>query len=160
METKKFRANYILIPAFTIFIALLGSYITKSEMSWYQGINIPSWAPSGMLIGIVWTIIFILTAKSALIVWNSKYPKIKRVGIVMSMFLINAMLNVWWSTLFFGQHMIGLAIFDSILLGLSVLILIILIWPIRRSASLLLVPYLAWVSFATYLNYLIFILNK
>ncbi|PIR66294.1 MAG: hypothetical protein COU51_04675 [Parcubacteria group bacterium CG10_big_fil_rev_8_21_14_0_10_36_14] len=70
------------------------------------------------------------------------------------------MLNFLWSYLFFDQHLFFLAIIEASILGFSVLILIIFIWPVSRLASILLFPYFGWVAFATYLTYAIWVLNK
>jgi len=74
-------------------------------------------------------------------------------------FIINAFINVFWSYLFFVLHMTGYAAIDSMALALSVLSLIIFIYPISMLAAVLLVPYFVWVLIATYLNYSIWKLN-
>ena len=77
----------------------------------------------------------------------------------MSFFAVNAMLNVTWSLLFFNLHLIDMAVYEAAMLGLSVVIISALCWQISRAASLLLVPYAAWVAFATYLTYIVSSLN-
>ncbi len=168
---NKMRLNYIIIPLITLGVSWFGSRLTSSGMDWYQTINLPAWTPSGSVIGLAWTIIFILGTISALIVWNKK----DKDGIasspsalgndtgkkwIIALFLINAGLNLAWSWLFFNQHLIGPAVWEAGLLGLSVVILIILIWPFSKLAAWLLVPYGGWVTFATYLTYLIWNLNR
>ena len=148
------KLNYFLIPLATIAVAVFGSILTSGDMAWYKTIKIPSWAPPGALIGAVWTTIFILTAISALIVWN----RAQHAGVfwwIAAIFIANGILNVFWSYLFFNQHLLYAAGWEAALLGASVLALIILIWPISRLASSLLLPYAGWVSFATYLTFLI-----
>lgn len=153
------KLNYFIIPLITVLAALSGSWLTSSGMSWYKKIIIPSLAPSGSIIGAVWTIIFILSAISALIVWN-KSPHDGRFWWIIGIFILNAILNVLWSYLFFNRHLIGSAILEAAALGVTACILIVLIRPISQGASLLLVPYAGWTIFATYLNYLIWNLNK
>lgn len=155
------KLNYIVIPLITVVVAWVGSLFTSSGINsgWYDSIVKPSWTPPGALIGAVWTVLFILAAISALIVWN-KAKRNSWFWWVIGVFVINAVLNVLWSFLFFGEHLIGTAIWEAALLGATVVALIILIWPISRLASLLLVPYAGWVAFATYLTYTVSILNK
>lgn len=153
------KLNYIIIPLITIFVSVLGSRFTSGGiMSWYQTIKLPAWTPAGSIIGAAWTIIFILGTISALWVWN-KFDRGRVFNWIIALFLINAFLNLGWSWLFFNQHLISWAFLEAICLGLSVLILIILIRPSLPWASLLLYPYLFWVSFASYLTYVIWRLN-
>lgn len=153
------RIYYLLVPVVVIGTALVGSYFTTLGLGeWYGSLSLPSFAPRGSFIGIVWSTIYLLTAICAFIFYSRvKEEKLK--GLVTTLFFINAFLNAFWSFLFFANQLIGLAILDSILLGLSVLALIYLIYPVSKLAAWLLVPYIAWVSFATYINYLIWTLN-
>lgn len=153
------NANYLVIPAVTIITAVTGSFITGSGMAWYKIIKLPAWTPPGSVIGAVWTVIFILATISTLIVYNQLQPS-KNLKLILAIFLVNAVLNVTWSLLFFGWHLIGPAVWEAGLLGLSVLALIVLIWPASILASLLLLPYFLWVCFATFLTYNVWLLNK
>lgn len=154
------NSSYIVIPLITLATGFLGSMATSQGLtSWYKSLILPSWTPPGSTIGLVWTTIYILTTISALVVWNSKTNR-KQIWAIMKLFLINAILNALWSNVFFGLHQIGLAVWVAAALGLSVIILMRYIAPISKLASLLLLPYALWVSFATYLNYLIWNLNQ
>lgn len=152
------KPNYIVIPVITITTISVGSWVTSLGMNWYKTIKLPAFTPPGSFIGMVWTVLFILATISALIVWN-KAASEKKTAIGVA-FILNALLNVGWSVLFFGLHLIGPAIYEAALLGVSVLVLIVLIWPVSKLASWLLLPYLAWVSFATFLTYTIWSLNR
>lgn len=147
--------GYFLIPLTTIITAVVGSIFTKSGMIWYEGINLPSWTPPGKIIGIVWTIIFILATASALIVWQKQ----KKITLIVSLFLLNAFLNVTWSFLFFFHNLILSSAVEAVFLALSVLLLASIIWPISRTASYLLFPYLIWTSFAAFLTFVVWQLN-
>ena len=155
------KLNYIIIPLITILTALSGSLLTSRAMGWYKNINKPSWTPPGSLIGAVWTVIFILAMISALIVWNDSISSVQvgRFKLIIAIFILNAVLNVFWSLLFFNQHLLAPAIFEAGLLGASVIALVILIWPFSALAASLLIPYAAWVSFATFLTYKVWSLN-
>lgn len=152
------KPNYVIIPFITIVVASIGSFLTSRGMGWYQTIALPSWTPPGVVIGAVWTVLFILATTSLLIVWN----KIERTWVfrhIIRFFILNAILNVLWSAAFFFGHLFGIAVFDAAVLCLTTVILTALIWRFSRTAALLLVPYVAWTAFATYLSYSILVLN-
>lgn len=153
------KLNYLVIPIITIIAAVLGGYFTALGMDgWYDALNRPGWTPGGSVIGAVWTIIYILTTVSALIAWN-KFKRDKKFQWIVGLFIVNAVLNAFWSLVFFTWHQIGLAIVEMILLEATVIALIVLCRPRSRWASALLWPYAAWVLFATYLAYSVWILN-
>lgn len=153
------KLNYLIIPLIVFLVAFCGSFFTERGLDWYETINLPAWTPSGSIIGIVWTVIFILSTVSVILVWN-RYPREKGFGLIIGLFLLNGVFNFTWSWLFFGKHMIFPAAIEAVFLGLSVLSLILLIRPISRLASLLLFPCLFWVSFATYLTFNVWKLNS
>ncbi len=153
------KTSYIGILLVTIATAFIGSILTSAGMAWYQTLNLPSWTPSGSVIGFVWTTIFILTTLSALMIWTESSAK-KSLKTLAILFIVNAIINVSWSYLFFYSHNIAAGVIDSFILGLSVLSLIFYTRPVSRLASLLLWPYAGWVFFATYLNYVVWTLNR
>ncbi len=152
------KTNYVVIPLIALATSLAGSWFTRSGMDWYRTMTTPTWTPPGAVIGAVWTVIFILSAISALIVWN--HADTQHRSLIVSLFVANAILNILWCYLFFGLHTIGLSIAEMALLNLTTLALIVLIWPASPTASLLLAPYFLWVSFATYLTIRIWTLNS
>ncbi|MBU1131573.1 tryptophan-rich sensory protein [Patescibacteria group bacterium] len=154
----KIKINYFIIPLITVLVSLSGSLLTNSGMDWYDTLNLPAVTPLGSFIGLVWTVIFILTAISALLVWN-KAARDNRFKLIIILFIANALLNIFWSFLFFYQHLILAAVIEMIILEITVLILIYLIWKINKTASWLLAPYAVWVIFATYLAVQILLLN-
>lgn len=168
----QFKPNYIIIPLITIIVALVGSAFTTIGMPWYDSVLIqPELTPPKWLFPVAWNTIFLLTTISALIVWNKGTAKKKFLFIlidkkpsekhwwIVTLFLMNALLNVLWSYLFFTQQMIGAAFIEMLILELTLVLLIWMIWDISKAASLLLLPYAGWVAFATYLTYQIWILN-
>lgn len=153
------KLNYFIIPLLIFLVSFLGGKITSSGMGWYKTLELPTWTPLGWVIGLVWTFIFILLALSIILFWNLQFRPSNFYWII-GLFVLNAILNILWSYLFFGQHLIGLAVVEAFALGLSVLALIILIRPFSNLSALLLLPYCMWVFFATYLTYSIWLLNK
>lgn len=154
----KTKFNYFAIPAFIIFISWAGSSITQSNMDWYKTLKLPSLAPPGYFIGLVWTTIFILCAISVMLFWN-KIPRSKNFNLIAMLFILNGVLNYFWSFLFFGQQMIGWSVVEMIFLNLTVAALIYLLWNEKRQSAYLLIPYFVWVCFATYLAFNIWSLN-
>jgi len=156
----KLKPNYFIIPLITIATALLGSLLTNIGMSWYDATLIrPELTPPKIAFPIAWTTIFILTALSALIFWNKSGKKVKMKKWISIIFLINAILNILWTFLFFYSQAIEAALVEMIFLEATVLTLIFLIWKISKTAACLLLPYFIWVGFATYLTYEIVRLN-
>ncbi len=161
------KLSYIIIPLIALATALSGGWFTGKGMSWYKTINLPDWTPPGSVIGFVWTVIFILTAISAIIVWN-KSERTKKFKWVVALFIVNIFLNVGWSLVFFFQHQIGAAVMDAFALWLSVLLLILYMRIMAHQqgkmalywAYIALLPYLIWTTFATYLTYAVWLLNK
>lgn len=153
------KLNYLLIPLIVAFVTAFGSWLTSGGMAWYKTVRLPEWTPPGSFIGAMWTVIFILTAISLIIIWNS-FSRDSAFRMIISLFTVNAALNVFWSYLFFNQHLIGWATLEAGILALSVFGLIYLIWPISMTAASLLFLYAGWSSFATYVSYSIWILNR
>ena len=125
---------------------------------WYQALAKPSWQPPDWLFGPVWTTIYVLGVIAATLAWR-RAPAATARRHLLAAFAVNLLLNVAWSVLFFRLQRPDLALGGVCLLWLSIAVLIFLVWPWSRLASLLLVPYLAWVGFAAFLNLTIVQLN-
>lgn len=122
---------------------------------WYQQLHKPDWQPPGWLFAPAWTLIFGLTALAAAQAWRQARSTVERRRVV-ALFSANAVLNILWSVLFFHLHRPDWALAEVALLWLSILAPILLL---ARPARWLLVPYLAWVSFAAWLNWTVVSLN-
>jgi len=154
----KFRINYLLIPLFVIITASAASHFADTGMAWYRTINLPDWTPSNSLIVIAWTIIFVLTSLSILVIWNKYYTE-KDFSLIISLFIMNAVLNVGWNILFFTQQQMGLAFFGAILLISNIILLIYFIWKFSPLTASLLLPYSLWVIFSTILIFKVWSIN-
>lgn len=155
---SRLKINYLIIPLFVLITASAASYFADVGMGWYKTINLPSWTPSNSLMVIMWSIIFVLSSLSLLIIWN-KYSTQKHFGAIIALFVLNAILIVGWNILFFSQQQMGLAFFQALLLIADIIFLILLIWPFCKVAASLLVPYSLWVSFATVLTLNVWMIN-
>lgn len=138
-------------------VALVGMTITDVG-PWYHGLVQPRWAPPEAAYGVAWTAIYALTAIAGVTAWLAT-PTWHEKEWLIGLFALNGFLNILWSLLFFRLHRPDLAQIEVIFLWLSVAALILLVWRRSMLGSLLLVPYLMWVTFAGYLNMNIVHLN-
>jgi len=134
-------------------------FTIASIPTWYVTLNKPSFSPPNWIFGPVWTILYLMMGVSLYLVWM-KGLKNKKVRVALRFFAIQLLLNFLWSVLFFGAHSPLLALIDISLLLYTIIIVIAKFNKISKPASYLLLPYLFWVSFATLLNFFIFILNR
>ncbi|MBF4475918.1 TspO/MBR family protein [Methanobacterium formicicum] len=137
----------------------IGSAATYSQIPlWYVNVIKPTWAPPNWLFGVVWTILYILIGTSLFMVWR-KGLETKPAKIALAVFAVQLGLNLLWSLVFFGLHSILGGLVIIILMWLAILVNIILFYRISKWAGLILLPYIVWVTIATYLNYSIYLLN-
>lgn len=144
--------------AFLLAIVVGGIGGAATEIGpWYYGLIKPSWQPPDWAFGPIWTLIYITTGIAGVRAWRLGDARQRRMFLIA--LLINCVLNVVWSLLFFKVQRPDLALIEVVALWLSILPLILL--PLRYSprSSLLMLPYLAWVSVAAYLNLTIVRLN-
>lgn len=138
-------------------VAALGSLMTDLG-TWYVNLRKPSWQPPDWLFGPAWTLIFALCALSGYLAWRAAPNRGGRDGVV-ALFALNGCLNVLWSGLFFRLQRPDWALTEATLLLLSIALMIVALARYSRVASVLLVPYFVWVSFATVLNWAVVELN-
>lgn len=138
----------------------VGSFFTVASISsWYAVIEKPAFNPPSWVFSPVWIILYTLMGISLYLVWEEGLER-KEVKLGIFVFGVQLALNALWSFLFFGLQSPYYAFIEILLLWLSILLTIILFGKISKTASLLLVPYLLWVSFAALLNYQIWVLNR
>ena len=139
-------------------LGLLSGLMTTPEIQgWYATLNKPSWNPPNWLFGPVWTTLYILMGISFALVWHTNHPKRKE---AIAVFSVQFALNLAWSFIFFNQHQLQWAFVEIMALWTMIIINIIVFYRINKAAGMLLIPYLAWVSFAAFLNYTILQLNS
>ncbi len=147
-----------ILIAFLIAIAVGGIGGAATEIGpWYDSLVKPSWQPPDWAFGPVWTLIYITTGIAGVRAWRLGDARQRRLFLIA--LLINCVLNVLWSLLFFKMQRPDLALIEVVALWLSIVPLILLPWRYSPRSSLLLLPYLAWVSVAAYLNLSIVHLN-
>ncbi len=139
--------------------AAVGAYFTITGTgTWYQQIQKPAWNPPSWLFAPVWTTLYILMGIAFYLVWTSKAPELKKKK-AMGLWGVQLVLNLFWTIIFFHQHQLGWATIEILLLLLMIGATIIAFANINCLAAGLLVPYLAWVGFASYLTYTIWTMN-
>lgn len=133
--------------------AALGGLASAQAGAFYASLVRPLWAPPGWLFGPVWTVLYLLMALSAWLVWRE--GGFRKAGAALGLFLVQLGVNALWTWLFFVWRQGGLALAEILLLWLLILATALLFWRRSRLAAALLIPYLAWVSFAAVLTWAI-----
>jgi benzodiazapine receptor len=129
----------------------LGAVASISAPEFYQALDRPTWAPPTGVFGPVWTLLYVLMAVAAWLVWRERGWS-RALG-ALGLFVLQLAFNALWSWLFFGWHRGALAFADILVLLVLIVATIVAFARILPLAAWLLVPYLAWVGFATLLNY-------
>ncbi len=138
-------------------VAALGATVTDLG-PWYQGLAKPDWNPPDVVFPIGWTIIYALITVAGITAWRAARTAAQAEWVI-GLFALNGFLNISWSILFFRFQRPDWAFVEVIALWLSILVMIVYCGRFSRAAAALLVPYLAWVSFAAALNYAVVGLN-
>lgn len=137
----------------------IGSVFTVSAIpNWYSTLVKPTLNPPSWVFGPVWTTLYALMGIAAFLVWKHGWER-KEIKTALSVFGLQLFLNAIWSIIFFGLHSPGWALVDIIALWLAIVWTMIVFYKISKPAAYLLIPYILWVSFASYLNYSIWMLN-
>ena len=140
-------------------VGLLSGFLTRNEMTtWFATLNKPSWNPPSWVFGPVWTTLYLLMAISVWLVWKSHYSD-RRKESAMTIFAVQLFFNFCWSIIFFSYHSPAWAFVDILLLIITIVMTMISFSSMSKVATLLLVPYLLWVCFASFLNYTIWSMN-
>lgn len=139
--------------------AAAGGAITAANVNgWYASLAKPDLTPAPWVFPIVWNFLFFLMGIAAWIVWRAA-GSLDRAGAAMSLFVAQLMLNFAWSVIFFGLHKLGFAIFENLALDGAIIATIWAFWRHSPLAAILLMPYLLWSLFATWLTTAIWWLN-
>ncbi len=152
------KLNHLFIPYLALLAFIFGGIFTSGGLHWYASLTLPPWHLSNALISLIWAVIYLLAAWSLLIVWNAP-DRDARVRSIVIGFGLCTLLNLAWSITFFYFHSFPGSVTLALILGVSVAILSFLIYPRSMKAALMLVPYIVWVFFAAYLNYMVWALN-
>lgn len=139
---------------------LAGSFFTTPTIpTWYATLKKPSFTPPGWIIGIVWISLFLLMGIALFLVWRKGLTD-KYVKTAMIIFGVQLVLNVLWSFLFFGLRSPIAGLVEIVILWIAILMTILYFCRISGTAGILLVPYILWVTFAAFLNFLLWRFNR
>jgi translocator protein len=152
------RLNWILIPLITIVVMLISRYLMMGNWQWYYALKLPPITPPGHFIQGVWQVIYVLTTGSVLIIYNMS-ERTRRFWVAISLYAISTGLNIYWVYLFFNLHALGLATLCAAALAAVLSALIWTLWPVSMFCSFLIIPYAAWIGFATLLNLWTWLVN-
>ena len=155
------KNSFKLITAIIIseLAGIIGSTFTFSAIpTWYATLTKPALNPPSWIFGPVWTTLYALMGIAAFLVWRNGLDR-KDIRKAITVFAFQLILNATWSIIFFGLQSPAFALMYIIILWLAIIWTMVLFYKISKPAMYLLIPYILWVSFATYLNYAIWLLN-
>lgn len=151
MKQKRLWLSFIIFISLSFVVQIIGSIWTKETVStWYPTLAKPSWTPPDWVFGPVWSCLYIMIAISGWLIYRAKHSHKRSIALIL--YGSQLALNFMWSFLFFSLQSPILGLIDIVLLCLFISLTIIKTWPVRPLASLLLIPYLVWVLYATSLN--------
>ena len=134
----------------TFVAAAVGSMASIRAPEFYAQLSRPAWAPPSSVFGPVWTTLYVLMAIAAFLVWRERGFAGARFAL--GIYLLQLAANALWSWLFFGWRLGDAAAAEVVVLLLLIIVTVVAFWRVRPLAAVLLIPYLAWVSFATALT--------
>ena len=149
--------SLVLWLAICFIVAAVGASASLQAGTFYAELVRPNWAPPAAVFGPIWTMLYAMMAIAAWLVWMRRQFRLARIAL--AFFMLQLILNALWSWLFFGWNQGALSFVDIVFLWAVIISTLVLFWRIRLLAGLLLVPYLAWVTFASALNYKMWQLN-
>lgn len=139
---------------------LLATPITAAAIpTWYASLEKPFFSPPNWVFGPVWTLLYLLMGVAVWLIWEH-HRQTKAGRLAMQLFCVQLVLNFAWSIIFFGLRSPLLALIEIIILWITIFITLKKFYRLNKTAGYLLMPYLAWVSFATLLNAAIVMLNR
>ena len=158
MKQRTPWAILILFIAICLAVAGLGAFFTADSVrSWYPALDKPLWTPPSWIFGPVWTVLYMMMATAAWLVWRRR--DWSKTDSALRLFVLQLILNAAWSPLFFGLRNPLAGLLDIVPLWAAILATLWAFWRITPVAGALLIPYWLWVSFATALNYAIWKMN-
>jgi tryptophan-rich sensory protein len=153
-------AKLVCSVSICLLTGFVGSFLTMDSVStWYADLSKPSFNPPDRAFGVVWPILYVMMGVAAFLIWRKGIGS-RQVRIALGLFVVQLVLNGIWTPIFFGLHMMGLALAEIILLWLAILATIVGFWRLSKAAACLLIPYILWVSFALVLNGALWHLNR
>ena len=160
---SQLRMSFLRYALLTVpLVLLLGAVSGRIANSgygnpWFDALQKPAIMPAGWVFGAAWTFLYILLGLAAALILHARGARGR--GLALALFVVQLLLNYAWSPLFFAYHEVGAAFWTIVAMILVSAVTAALFWRIRRSAALLMLPYLAWLCFAALLTWQIGLLN-
>jgi tryptophan-rich sensory protein len=160
---SQLRMSFLRHALFTVpLVLLLGTVSGRIANSgygnaWFDALQKPAIMPPGWMFGVAWTILYVLLGLAVALILHARGARGR--GLALSLFVLQLLLNYAWSPIFFAYHEVGLAFWTILAMIVISAVTAVLFWRIRRSAGLLMLPYLAWLCFACLLTWQIGVLN-
>lgn len=151
---------YIISILIALAVGGLAAWLTRNSMDIYSSINQPALAPPGWLFPIVWGILYVLMGISSGLIYTNESVSPEEKSIALKIYGFQLIVNFFWSLIFFNLRNYLFAFFWILLLWVLIIFMIIRFVRIKPIAGWLQIPYLLWVTFAAYLNFMIYLLNK
>src|SRR5829696_3820635 len=147
----------VTIAAAVVAIAALGGLASDVRSEWYVSLEKPSWQPPGWVFGPGWTVLYALLAVSAFLAWREAHGPQRRP--LLALYAVNGALNLAWTYIFFQAKQPVVAGIEILLLLATIVAMAVLVRPFSRIAAATLVPYGAWVAYASSINWAIVVQN-
>lgn len=158
LRASFFRWTLFLVPTILLLGFVSGQVAGSAAYNpWFAALAKPAIYPPPAIFGIVWTLLYAMIGLAFALVcasWGARF----RVPAILA-FVVQLLVNLAWSPVFFAMHEIRIALGVLVGLDVAVLVTLVLFWRVRRLAAVLLLPYLAWIVFATMLNWQFLVLN-
>jgi tryptophan-rich sensory protein len=157
LRASFFRWALFLVPLVLLLGFMSGKVGSSADSPWFAALTKPATFPPPATFGIVWTVLYAMMGVAIALVcaaWGARFR-----AAAITMFVVQLLINLAWSPVFFGLHEIKIALAVILALDVVVLITIALFWRVRRLAGWLMVPYVLWILFATVLNWQFLELN-
>jgi tryptophan-rich sensory protein len=157
LRASLLRWSLLLVPGVMLLGFLSGQIGGDASDPWFQNLTKPSINPPSIVFPIVWTLLYAAMGFAFAMICSAWGARGRGAAIIA--FLLQLAANLAWSPTFFGAHEITAALIILVVLDVLVVITIVLFWKVRRKAAYLMLPYLAWIAFATVLNWQFLELN-
>lgn len=151
---------YVISILIALAVGGLAAWLTRDSMDIYGQINQPALAPPAWLFPVVWTILYVLMGISAAMIYTNKTASADEKKIALKIYGFQLIVNFFWTLIFFSLRNWLFAFVWLVLLWVLIIIMIVRFYRIKPIAGLLQIPYLLWVTFAGYLNFMIYLLNR
>lgn len=157
---KKQTRNFIVSVAISLGVGILSALFTRGNMNIYEELSTPPLSPPSFLFPVVWTVLYVLMGISAAMVYNTRTSPLARRKEALTLCYVSLFFNFFWSIIFFNIRAFLFAFVWLLVLLTLIILTIVKYYKINKTAAYLQIPYAVWVTFAGYLNFGIWLLNK